>query len=84
MDRYDLDTTQPTRQALTITPNDSTVFDRPTRGLYIGVAGTIQVLHVDDTSPVTYATTVAGMVYPWAVKKVYASGTTATSIVGQF
>ena len=82
--RHDLDLTQATRRAVTVTPNDSTDLDRPTRGLYIGTAGTITVIHVDDTAPVTYPTTVAGLVYPWAVRRVYSTGTTALNIFAQY
>lgn len=82
-ERPDLDKTQSTRRAFPVTPSDATLFSEPTRGLYIGTAGTIRVLHAQDTTPVDYPTTVAGYVYPWAVIKVYSSGTTATGIIAQ-
>jgi hypothetical protein len=82
-ERHDLDQTQSTRRAFAVTPNDSVNLDIHTRGLYIGTAGTIRVTHVEDTSPTDYPTTVAGSVYPWAVKKVHATGTTASNIIAQ-
>jgi hypothetical protein len=82
-DRYDLDKTQSTRRAFAVTPSDVTVFSEPTRGLYIGATGTIRVMHADDTATTDYPVAVAGYVYPWSVKKVYASGTSASSIVAQ-
>ena len=84
MDRSDTDLTQSTRRAAAVTPNDATIFPAPTRGLYVGVAGTIRVMHADDTTVTDYPVTVAGYIYPWAVKQVHSTGTTATSIVAQF
>lgn len=68
--------------AFAITPNDSSDLAQPIRGLYIGGAGNIVVLFEGDTSPVTLVGLVAGVVHPLAVKKVFATGTTATSIIG--
>lgn len=82
-DRPDLDVTRSTREGYAITPDDNAIL-RETRGLYIGTAGAITVLHVDATVPTTYPTTIAGYVYPWAVKRVYATGTAASNIIGQY
>ena len=83
MDRFDLDKTQSTRRAFAVTPNDSTDLNSHTRGVYIGGEGTIRVTHVDDTAATDYPVTVAGYIYPWAVKRIHASGTTATNIIAQ-
>ena len=53
-----------------------------TTGTY-AASGTITVLHVDDTAPVTYPVTVGGLIYPWAVRRVYSTGTTAINIIAQ-
>jgi hypothetical protein len=82
--REDLDRTQSTRSAVAVTPNDSADLDRHTRGIYIGTAGTIRVTHVEDTSPTNYPITIGGSVYPWAVKRIHSTGTTATDIIAQF
>lgn len=82
-DRHDLDVTRGAREAVVITPNDTDVL-RETRALYIGTAGTIRVLHADSTTPVTYPVTIAGYIYPWHVKRVYATGTTASDIIAQY
>ena len=82
-ERHDLDQTQSTRFAFAVTPNDSVNLDRQTRGVYIGTAGTIRVLHVDATAVTDYPVTVAGFIYPWAVKRIYATGTTAAGIIAQ-
>jgi hypothetical protein len=83
-ERHDLDVTQPTRRAAAITPSDAAILNPPTRGLYIGGVGTIRVVHVDDTAVTNYPVTVAGAIYPWAVKQVHSAGTSATGIVGQY
>ena len=82
-DRRDLDFTQSTFRAFAVTPTDGVDLVRHTRGLYIGVAGTIRVTHVGDSDPTDYPITVGGYIYPWAVKRVHATGTTATSIIAQ-
>ena len=82
-ERYDLDLTRSTSDAVAITPHDTTLF-RATRGLYIGTAGVIKVLHADSLVAVTYPVTVAGYVYPWAVVRVYATDTTAADIIAQY
>ena len=82
--REDLDRTQSARRALVVTPSDSATLGRETRGLYIGTAGTIRVLHTEDSDPVTYPVIIAGMVYPWSVIQVFATGTSASDIIAQF
>jgi hypothetical protein len=39
------------------------------------------VIHVDDSDPVDYPVTIAGAIYPIAVKRVHSTGTTATDII---
>lgn len=69
-------------EAITITPNDATDLSKVTRGLYIGATGNVRVLLYYDTVPVTFVGAVTGSVLPIRVKRVYATGTTATSLVG--
>jgi hypothetical protein len=82
--RSDLDKTQSTRRAAVITPNNTTVFPEPTRGIYVGSTGTIRVRHADDSGTTDYPVLVAGAIYPWSVVQVHATGTTATPIIGQW
>ena len=82
-DRNDLNVTQSTSRAFVVTPTDGVDLMRHTRGLYIGVAGTIRVTHVGDTDATDYPITIGGYIYPWAIKRVHATGTTATSIIAQ-
>ncbi len=79
----------PVESALTVTPSDTTNLVPPsgdankaTRGLLIGGAGTVKVDMADATTvTMTFPATACGLLIPVAVKKVYATGTTATAIV---
>ena len=67
--------------AVTITPDDSTdLATVPTTGLYIGGNGDIKVDMLDGTTT-TFVGIKAGVVYPFEITRVYATGTTATNIV---
>lgn len=70
----------PATQAFAITPNDDNDLARPARSLHIGGAGTISVIPADGSAAV--ALTVGQGILPLAVKRVRATGTTATAIVG--
>ena len=67
--------------AVTITPDDSTdLAEIPTTGVYIGGDGDIKVDMLDGTAT-TFVALKAGVVYPFEITRVYATGTTATNIV---
>lgn len=65
--------------ASAITPNDSTDIS-VTRGIYVGGSGDLKVKMMDG-SVITFTGLAGGMVHPLSVSRVYATGTTATSIV---
>lgn len=71
----------PITGAFAITPNDSTDLGEITVNLYVGTAGACKVTMFDG-SVVTYASLAAGR-HPLRVKRVWATGTTATGIVGE-
>lgn len=56
---------------------------RVTRGVYVGGAGDLVCTLVDDTEPSTFVGVLAGMWYPYRIKKIGA-GTTATNLVGLY
>jgi len=62
-----------------ITPNDSTLLET-TRGVYIGGEGTLAVLFENDSVSVTLIGLAVGVWHPMRVKKILATGTTATEI----
>lgn len=71
----------PVTGAFAITPNDSTDLAEVTLNLYIGTAGALKATMFDG-SVVTYANLTAGR-HPLRVKRVWATGTAATGIVGE-
>lgn len=71
----------PITGAAAVTPSDSTDLSEVTLALYIGTAGAAK-LTLMDGSVVTYAALAAGR-HPLRVKRVWATGTTATGIVAE-
>ena len=72
----------PAVRAVTITPNDSVELSSPLRGYTVGGGGDIVVVFVDDTESVVLPARIAGVDYGGRIKKILASGTTATTILG--
>lgn len=71
--------TYPIVEGTAVTPNDTTDI-APTRALWVGGAGAVAVIFVDDTDPVTLSGVPAGTLLPFAVRRVLSTGTTATLI----
>lgn len=68
----------PARHAAAITPHDTNDLANTSRGIIIGVGGTIKVITVGgDTVTMTVAT---GAVLALMVTRIFATGTTATNI----
>lgn len=75
------DRTGPPSHAFTITPSDDEELTFMTRGIYLGVAGDVAV-QLQSGDIVTFVGMAAGMIHPLRLRQVYATGTTATGIVG--
>jgi hypothetical protein len=73
----------PAEGATAITPADATDF-KPTRAIYAGASGDVKVDMANGDSAVTFTGLAAGIVHPLSVKRIYATGTTATSIVALY
>lgn len=73
--------TSPAAAAWTITPDDVADLPHATRGIYVGQSGDVMVEMVSGDT-VTFPNLQAGMIYALRVMKVFASGTTATGLVG--
>lgn len=71
----------PVTGAFAITPHDTNNLVEPTLSLYIGTAGALKATMLDG-SVVTYPALAAGR-HPLRVSRVWATGTTATGIVGE-
>jgi hypothetical protein len=68
--------------AFAITPSDTVDLTYPTRAIYVGVGGNLAVIMGDDSAAVTLVGVIAGKIYPFAVKRVMVTNTTATTLVG--
>lgn len=75
--------TSPAVSAAAVTPSDVTVLDPATKALYIGGAGDLSVILLDDEADVTFVGLAAGQLLPVRATKVMAA-TTATSIVALY
>lgn len=73
----------PASSAFAITTHNTNELTTVTRGVYVGVSGDLKVDMLDGTT-VTFANIVAGVIHPLRVRKVYATGTTATNIIGLY
>lgn len=70
-------------EAAAVTPSDSTVFPKSTKGLYVGVSGNVAVV-LEGGSSVTFNNLASGIIHPIAVKQVKSTGTTATNILAVY
>lgn len=74
----------PATRVVVISPdNDEDLADTP-RALWVGGGGALVLTALDDSAPVTIAAVPAGALLPIRVKRVLATGTTATAILGLF
>lgn len=72
---------QPICGAFAIAPHDTNELAEVTRSIYVGAAGALKVaLH--DGSTVTYANLPVGR-HPLRARRVFATGTTAASLIGE-
>ncbi len=73
----------PATHAFAITPDDGTELPVLPRGVILGTGGDLSVT-MQSGDPVTFRNLVEGVVYPFRVRSVQATGTTATDIVGVY
>ena len=64
-----------------VTPSDATDLPVVAKALWVGGAGNISIIAENDTAPVTLNSAAAGTMITLRVKRVRATGTTATNIV---
>jgi len=74
--------TSPADSGTSITPDDNTDLLQSTRALWVGASGDIEVVLFNDTSSIILKNVPSGTMLPLIVKRVRATGTTATDIVG--
>lgn len=83
----DPNSTTPAAGAVAVTPSDTdNIFgsgdSRFSRAIYVGVSGDIKMTMSDD-SVVTRKAVPVGE-WPWCVKRIWATGTTATDMVADY
>lgn len=71
----------PAQNAATLTPSDSTDLAVTTRFLYVGVTGDVTCILAGDSSTVLFKAVPVGL-HRLRVKRLYATGTTATNMLG--
>lgn len=74
--------TAPSPDGFDITPSDSTDLAYVTRAIYVGGTGNLKVTRLGG-AVLTYYGVPAGMMYPIRVTRVWATGTTATHLIGE-
>lgn len=79
------DASGPARRAAAVTPSDTVDLTTYAKALYVGAAGNVRVLTVggEDADATTFANHPVGWL-PVQVRRVLATGTTATQIVAAF
>ena len=73
--------TSPATKAEEIFPDDIAKLNYATRAVYVGVAGNVRAKMISGDI-VTLTNVGAGIVYPIRVDQVFATGTTASGLVG--
>lgn len=82
-ERLLIDTASVADNAVSITPSDSSDLSPWIRALYIGGAGNVSVITAGGQT-VTFSGLPAGTILPLHIRRVNATGTTATSLVGLY
>lgn len=71
------------KAAAAITPSDTTTYSTPIWRIYVGATGDVKVDTLSGTG-ITYKSVPTGTYITCNAIKVYATGTTATQLVGEF
>ena len=78
------DATVSAHRASAVTTSNSTIYAQPTRALYIGGVGDLTVDMADGGTALTFVAVQGGTILPIQVTRIYATGTTATSLVALY
>lgn len=72
------------RHSYTITPNDGNDLPKPIKLLYVGSGGDIVLELEKDTSPITISVTPGQIIKDLLIRKIHATGTTASNLIGVY
>lgn len=72
----------PARDCFVVVPSDSVELSLVTKALYVGTGGHVALQANDSAGAVTFRNLPSGAILDVRVRKVLATGTTATDIVG--
>jgi hypothetical protein len=74
------------KSAAAVTPSDGVDLASPTRGLYVGASGDVNVIFASDKDASTVVLTglAAGVWHPMQVRRVLSTSTTATGILAGY
>lgn len=75
------DKVAPAENAFVIEPSDSADLESPTRGVYVGSVGDLRVRMVGG-NVLKFVGLGEGIIHPLRIIRIYATGTTATDIIG--
>ncbi len=70
----------PGEHAFAVTPSDSVDLTYVTRGIYVGATGTLKVTMLGGEA-VTFTGLAAGVIHPIRASRIWATGTSATTIL---
>lgn len=76
-----LTSTEPISSAAAITPNNGVTFTTRCRAIFVGGAGNLTIDVADGGTNLAFNGLTAGTILPVRTKRVYSTGTTATSLV---
>lgn len=76
--------TRPAENAFAVTPDNDNNLAEDTRGLYVGVSGDVKVDLVGGSTGITFVNLAAGVIHPIRARRIHATGTDATNIVGVY
>ncbi len=79
---HSLDLSAPATGAFAVTPSDATIFDQPTRAVYVGAAGMLAVEMLSGGS-VVFEGLPAGAILPIRARRILAAST-ASFLVGLY
>lgn len=84
--RFSTKIDSPARKGFAVTTADGADLTTVTRALYVGATGDVRCELVGDTpgTTVTLVAVPAGSFLPLRIRKIWATGTTATSLVGLY